>query len=119
MEKEDELTNGTKNPDGFMKEAVIKKKALEILEAKGNVCWCPTKVKWHETDIFGVFDVVCINNKTGVLFVQWTDITNIYHRVKKVKDFLTKNNLSLYCEVWGLNPKDGKFKIIHIYNGQT
>jgi len=102
-----------------MKEAVIRKKALEILKSKGYVCWCPVRVRYHQTDIFGIFDVACISNKTGVLFIQWTDITNIYHRKKKVKEFLTKNNLSLYCEVWGLNPKTNKFKIIHIYNGKT
>ena len=103
-----------------MKESLIRKKALEILTNKGYVCWCPTKVKWHETDIFGVFDTICISNKkTGVLFIQWTDITNIYHRVKKVKKFLTENNLSLYCEVWGLDPKKGEFKIIYIYDGKT
>ena len=105
-------------PPPPMKEAIIRKKALEILEAKGYICWCPTKVKWHETDIFGVFDVICISNKKiGALFIQWTDITNISHRVKKVKNFLKENNLSLYCEVWGLDPKKKKFKIIHIYNG--
>jgi len=100
-----------------MKEAAIRKKALEILTNKGYVCWCPAKVKWHETDIFGVFDTACLSKKAKILFIQWTDITNIYHRVKKVKNFLKKNNLSLYCEVWGWNPKKKEFKIIYIYNG--
>jgi len=101
-----------------MKEAAIRKKALEILKAKGYVCWCPVKTKYHQSDLFGVFDTVCIHNKKAVLFVQWTSLSNISYRVKKVKQFLTKNNLSLYCEVWGLNSKTKKFKIIHIYNGQ-
>lgn len=102
-----------------MKEAIIRKKALETLRAKGYVCWCPIKTKYHQSDLFGVFDTVCVHNKKAVLFVQWTTATNISHRVKKVKAFLKENNLSLYCEVWGWNKKKKEFKIINIYDGET
>ena len=103
-----------------MKEITIRKKALEILASREFVCWYPPKVRYRkETDIFGVFDLVCISNKTGVLFIQLTTLDNIRAREKKVKGFLNKNNLSLYCEVWGYNQKEGKFKILPIYDGQT
>lgn len=99
-----------------MKEATIRKKALEILTGRGFVCWYPPKVRYKkETDIFGVFDLACISNKTGVLFIQLTTLHNIRARERKVKEFLTKNSLSLYCEVWGWNDKEGKFKILNIY----
>lgn len=99
------------------REETIRKHALEELTKKGFVCWYPPKVRWKkETDIFGVFDLVGIHNKTGVLFIQLTTLHNIRAREKKVKEFLTKNNLSLYCEVWGYDQKEGKFKILNIYN---
>jgi len=99
-----------------MKEIAIRKKALEILTKKGFVCWYPPKVKYKkETDIFGVFDLINIHNKTGVLLIQLTTLPNIRAREKKVKEFLKKNNLSLFCQIWGWNKKKKDFKIINIY----
>jgi len=101
-----------------MKEITIRKKALEILTKKGFVCWYPPKVKYKkETDIFGIFDLINIHNKTGVLFIQLTTLHNIRAREKKVKAFLKKNNLSLFCQVWGWDKKKKDFKIINIYGG--
>ena len=101
-----------------MKEITIRKKALEILIKKGFVCWYPPKVKYKkETDIFGIFDLINIHNKTGVLFIQLTTLHNIRAREKKVKEFLKKNNLSLFCQVWGWDKKKKDFKIINIYGG--
>jgi len=99
-----------------MKEITIRKKALEILIKKGFVCWYPPKVKWRKKgDIFGCWDLICISNKTGVLFIQLTTLSNIRAREKKVKAFLSKNNISVYSEVWGYSEKNKQFKIISIY----
>ncbi len=100
-----------------MKEATIRKKAIDKLTNEGFVCWYPPKVKYRkETDIFGVFDLICISRKCFILFVQLTSLSNIRAREKKVKKFLNKNKIKkFYCEVWGYDNKKKYFKIIKIY----
>jgi len=94
------------------KEAVIRKHARELLESDGWITWCPPNVKYAETDIFGVFD--CITVKDSELrFIQWTSISNISARKKKIMKFFNENNVFIPCEVWG-HKKGKEFRIIYI-----
>lgn len=97
-----------------MKESKIRQKAIEVLKSKGYVCWYPPKVRYRkEQDVFGVWDILALNNK-GILPIQITTLPNIRAREKKIKAFLKANNISYYSEVWGIKP-DKTFKILSIY----
>ena len=100
-----------------MKEAEIRKKALKILEQEGFVCWWPRKVKFHESDIFGVFDIIAIKKGKGYVsrLVQITTLSNISARVKKVSAWIKENRIntshpSVFFQVWGYDKKKGQFK---------
>ncbi len=99
-----------------MKEAQIRKRAIEILENEGWVCWYPSRShRWAKNkDIFNAYDVIA-GKKGKILLIQLTSLVNITTREKKVKAFLKKNDLSFYSEVWGYDKKNKKFKIIRIY----
>ena len=93
-----------------MKEAVIRKKAIEILSDGGWVCWYPAKVKYHETDIFGVYDLICGSGST-IRLIQLTTLSNVSARRRKIKAFTDKHKLNLPSEIWGYNKKKRIFKI--------
>lgn len=93
-----------------MKEAVIRKKAIEQLGVGCWVCWYPAKVKYHETDIFGVYDLICASGST-IRLIQLTTLSNLSTRRKKIKAFTDKHNLDLPSEVWGYDKKKRIFKI--------
>ena len=86
-----------------MKEVVIRKKAVTELEAEGWTVWVPSKVKYQETDIFGVFDAICVRG-AELRFIQWTTASNMSARKTKVKRFLIKSAALIVGEVWGLKP---------------
>ena len=94
-----------------MKEAVIRKKVVEILKGEGFVCWYPAKVRFKENDIFGVFDLVCCKG-SKVRFIQLTTLSNIRARERKVNDFLLRTHSYLNAEIWGYDKKNKKFRII-------
>jgi len=102
-----------------MTEIQIRKKALERLTKQHWVSWYPPRVRWRkEQDIFGVFDLIAV--KTGkVRFIQLTTWHNIRAREKKVKDFLTKNELYLHSEIWGWKEKEKNFGVIIINYDRT
>ena len=52
-------------------EAIIRKKAVKILEDEGYIVWCPAKVKYKQNDIFGIFDSVSVKD-SDVRYIQWT-----------------------------------------------
>ena len=95
-----------------MKEAIIRAKALKILESEGYTCWVPRKVKYWETDIFSIYDCICIG-RSGFLFVQWTTLSNMSARRKKIRRFLDELNVDFTAisEIWGWDEKKSKFKI--------
>ena len=95
------------------KEATIRKNAVKILEEEGWVTWCPAKVKYQETDIFGVFDCVCVKDST-LRYIQWTSKSNIRAREKKINTFFEENSVFIPCEVWGYDDVKKEFKIIYI-----
>ena len=83
------------------KEATIRKKAITELESKGWICWYPKKVKFHETDIMGVFDLLCLHpDYQFTRYIQLTTFSNLSARRKKVGNFLKKHNLRIWAEIW-------------------
>lgn len=102
-----------------MREAVIRKKAIRILTEENWIYWYPSKVKYKQNDIFGVFDLICWQKKTtNIKFVQLTTLPNLSARKKKIKNFLKKNKLSKQAvvdiEVWAWNKRDKVFKTVKI-----
>ena len=111
-----------------MKEAVIRKKALEELHSDGWITWYPYKMRYKkEQDIFGVFDIIAIHPDGIILLLQITSYSNVSARKKKIQNFLDENQLDLakfhprysegeiYVEVWGWNTKKKAFRkdILH------
>ena len=91
------------------KEAVIRKKVIEILKKEGWVCWCPKKVKFHETDVFGIVDLLALRGKQRKN-VQLTTLPNVSAKRKKITNFLEKYNVEFPVEIWGWDGKKRKFR---------
>ena len=91
------------------KEAVIRKKAIQMLTKEKWVCWFPKKVKFHETDVFGIIDVLALKGKRQKN-VQLTTLPNISAKRKKITNFLNKFKVELPVEIWGWNQKKKIFK---------
>ncbi|MEK9134694.1 MAG: hypothetical protein AAB451_00065 [Patescibacteria group bacterium] len=97
------------------REAVIRKKAIEILTKAKWVSWYAPKVKFHETDIFGVFDLICWEKASKNLkFIQLTTVSNLSARRKKINGFFKANKIksrSAEIEIWAWNNRQKNFKI--------
>lgn len=80
------------------------------------VFWSGAKAMYQSSDIFGVFD--CIAAKRGSInelrFIQYTSISNMAARKRKIKQFFIANNLFIDSEIWGY--EKGVFKIEKIEN---
>jgi hypothetical protein len=103
------------NKNSMPKESVIRKKAIAILTELKWVSWYAPKVKFHETDIFGVFDLICWEKSSKNLkFIQLTTLSNLSARRKKIKGFLKTNKItarSAGVEIWAWNSRQKNFKI--------
>jgi len=102
-----------------MKEAEIRKRAIEKLKKEKWILWYPAKIRFKQNDIFGIFDLICWKRRTGeIKFIQLTTKANLSTREKKIKKFIKKNRLPkrkfLDIEIWGWSKKEKKFKIIKI-----
>ena len=97
------------------KEALIRKKAVAILTQTKWVSWYAPKVRFHETDIFGVFDLICWEKSSKNLkFIQLTTLPNLSARRKKIQGFFKKNGIrqkSAQVEIWAWNSRQKSFKI--------
>lgn len=91
------------------REATIRKKVRETLEKEGYLTWCPPKVKFQETDIFGVFDMAAVKD-SELRFIQYTSSSNHAARKRKIMDFFEKHDVFIGCEIWSLRP-NGTFRI--------
>lgn len=91
------------------KEAVIRKKAIKILTDKNWVCWYAPKVRFKQTDVFGIIDVLALrgNQKKNI---QLTTLPNISTRRKKITAFLTSYQISMPVEIWGWDNKKKTFR---------
>jgi len=99
-----------------MREAVIRKKAIEELNNNGWSCWYPYKSQWaKESDIFGVYDLICVHHDyRDPLFIQLTTLSNVSARRKKVKTFLDQTRVDLRSEIWGWDAKNKNFRKIRL-----
>ena len=93
-----------------MKEALLRKKATQLLKNEGWVVWFPKKVKFWETDIFGVYDILAVR-KNKLRFIQITTLPNLSARRKKIQNFLIPNEVNIPSEIWAYDKKKKKFKI--------
>lgn len=96
-------------------EATIKKHGLAKLRAEGWFAWCPAKVRYQETDVWSIYDCVCVRGNGEFKFVQWTSKSNMRARVRKIEDVFRRENVFIpNSEVWGYDDKTHDFRIIPI-----
>ena len=97
------------------KESLIRKKAIAILTDAKWISWYAPKVKFQQTDIFGVFDLICWEKSSKNLkFIQLTTLSNLSTRRKKIQGFFKKNRItakSAKVEIWAWNNRQKNFKI--------
>jgi len=91
------------------KEAVIRKKVITMLTQAKWVCWYPPKVRFQQSDVFGIIDVLALRGKEKKN-IQITTLANIPTRRKKILAFLKMTNVELPVEIWGWNKKTKTFK---------
>ena len=91
------------------KEAVIRKKVVQILEEKGWIVWYPPKVKYKQNDIFGIIDLLAIKGRRKKN-IQLTTLPNVSARKKKITNFLKTSKVELPVEIWAWNQKKKEFK---------
>ncbi|MDO8436477.1 MAG: hypothetical protein Q7S82_03850 [bacterium] len=91
------------------KEIVIRKKATEELRVNGWITWFAPKVKFQQTDIFGIIDLLALKGKKQKN-IQLTTISNVSSRRKKIIDFLKRNKVQMMVEIWAWNAKKKEFK---------
>ncbi len=99
------------------KEAVIRKKIIKILEDQGYVCWYAPKVKFHETDVFGIIDLLALKGRRQ-RNIQLTTFPNVSAKRKKITNFLKKNKIQMTVEIWAWNSSKKFFKFEKI-NGNS
>ena len=91
------------------KEAIIRKKVIAILTQAKWVCWYPPKVKFQQSDVFGIIDVLALRGREKKN-IQITTLSNIPARRKKILTFFKTTNVELPVEIWGWNKKTKNFK---------
>ncbi len=94
-------------------ESIIRKKAVDELEAKGWITWFAPKVKFKQTDIFGIIDVLALKGKNKKN-IQLTTLSNVSARKKKITSFLKENKIQMTVEVWAWSKKKKYFKKIKV-----
>ena len=92
-----------------MKESEIRARAIKELIKEGWVVWYPPKVKYHSTDIWGVFDLIAVRC-SELLFIQLTTVPNIAARRKKINKFLRDSGAKVRWEIWAWDKKRGGFR---------
>lgn len=91
------------------KEADIRKKAIEQLQADGWITWFAPKVKFLQTDVFGIIDLLALRGKSKKN-IQLTTLSNVSARRKKIVSFIKKHKVELIVEIWAWNQKKRCFK---------
>jgi len=85
----------------------ILEKAITVLKEKEYICW-------HKKKIFGLWDILAINNK-GLLLILLTTEPKVQKAKKRIQEFCKNNNISIYSEIWFWSAKNEKFKILSVY----
>jgi len=96
------------------KESEIRKRAIEQLKGDGWITWFAPKVKFLQTDIFGIIDLMALRGKSKKN-IQLTTLSNVSARRKKIANFLKNNGVELSVEIWAWNSKKGCFKKEKVY----
>lgn len=91
------------------KESLIRKKAIKILTDEKWVCWYPSKVKYKQSDVFGIIDLLALR-KREKKNIQLTTLPNISAKRKKIASFLNKFKVELAVEIWAWDAKKKRFK---------
>ena len=91
------------------KESLIRKKAIEILRRDKWVVWFAPKVKFHETDVFGIVDLLALKGKRQKN-IQLTTLPNVSAKRKKITAFLEKYKVEFPVEIWAWSQKKKTFK---------
>ena len=91
------------------KEAVIRKRAIQELQEKGWVTWYAPKVKYQQTDVFGIIDILALKGRRKKN-IQLTTLPNISVRRKKITNFLKTSKVELPVEIWAWNQGKKEFK---------
>ncbi len=82
---------------------------IQLLEDDGWVCWFPPKVKFRESDVFGIIDVLALKGKNKKN-IQLTTLPNISAKRKKIRSFLERTKVQPTVEIWAGEKKRRKFK---------
>ena len=90
-------------------ESIIRKKAIEELQTDGWITWFAPKVKFRQTDVFGIIDLLALKGKNKKN-IQLTTLSNISTRRKKIANFLKKNKVQMTVEIWAWSKKAKQFK---------
>jgi hypothetical protein len=93
----------------MVKEAEIRKKAIEELQSDGWITWFAPKVKFKQTDVFGIIDLLALKGKNKKN-IQLTTLSNVSTRRKKIANFLKKNKVQMTVEIWAWSKKKKQFK---------
>ena len=91
------------------KEKYTRRKLIKSLENEGWICWAPPKVKFRQSDVFGIIDVLALrrNQRKNI---QLTTLPNVAARRKKITAFLVSNQVTLPVEIWAWHPRKKNFK---------
>jgi len=92
------------------KEAEIRKKAIKILEGAGWITWHPPKVKYKQSDVFGIVDLLALNGRKKKN-IQLTTLSHLSDKRKKIMNFLKKFKVELPVEIWAWSKQKKKFKV--------
>ena len=97
-----------------MKERELEKLALKEFPNDDWVFWFPKKQEFLRFDIFGCFDFLALNKKTGhINFVQLTTTPNRAARRKKIQAWIEEvepgGHPKGYFFLWSWDKKQGKF----------
>lgn len=91
------------------KEKETRKKAIQELRENGWVTWYPSKVKFRQTDVFGIIDVLALKGKKKKN-IQLTTLPNVSAKRKKITNFLEEFKVELPVEIWCWDKKRKKFR---------
>jgi len=91
------------------REAEIRKKAIKILTDEKWIYWYPPKVKYKQTDVFGIIDVLALRGKEKKN-IQLTTLSNISARRKKILNFLKTSKVELPVDIWAWDKKKKEFR---------
>jgi len=94
---------------GMAKENLIRKKAIEILRRDKWIVWFAPKVKFQQTDVFGIIDLMALKGKRQKN-IQLTTPPNVSAKRKKIINFLQKYKVELPVEIWAWNSRKKEFK---------